>query len=70
LQKSGKLTSNDILSAHRSVTMLTEFSEAFLSLAQKEMKKDLYEVFYKKYQQSLSESMIFVSSIPVSLKSF
>lgn len=70
LQKSGKLTTNDILSAHRSVTMLTEFSEAFLSLAQKEMKKELYEEFYKKYQQSLSESMIFVSSIPVSLKSF
>ncbi|MBM3453838.1 MAG: hypothetical protein FJX80_01680 [Bacteroidetes bacterium] len=70
LKKLGKITMNDALSAERSVSMLDGFSEAFLSLAQKEMKKEFYMDFHKKYQQALSESVVFVSNIPLSLKSF
>jgi len=70
LKKSGKISTNDMLSAQRSVSMLEGFSKAFLSFAQNEMKKEFYLEFHEKYQQALSESVVFVSNIPVSLKEF
>jgi hypothetical protein len=68
--KAGKITSNDILSTHRSVSVLEEFSEAFLALAQKEMKKELFEEFKKRYLEAQNESVIFIANLPIPLKSF
>lgn len=70
LLKTGKITTNDILSTHRTVSMLEEFSHAFLSIAQKEMKKEMYEDLLKRYEKALSESMVFITQYPIPLKSF
>jgi hypothetical protein len=50
--------------------VLEEFSEAFLALAQKEMKKELFEEFKKRYLEAQNESVIFIANLPIPLKSF